>query len=247
MKNIKLISMYYNNINIEILEKQAQVFQSLGFYISQIEKTGQQHGDFLDDQMKLADENDILIFVDIDCFPLNSKIVDVAVDFAKAGGIWGCSQVSNHLPDPIHQFAAPMFHAISKKTWVKLGEPSYTRDKFNDVAQRVTRVAEQQGVPIYLAQPEFCLLPKFKFADGYPYGVGTFYHGGIFHLFESRRKEFRKIFIQVANSVINKQMVDYLDLVNQAMSIEFKRRAAYLIKTPIRMLNKLSKKMRALL
>jgi hypothetical protein len=121
--------MFYSNISPEILIWQSKVFQSLGLNVTQLEKNGQQHGEFIDEQMNLAHQNDVMFIVDIDCFPLNVEVVNHAVNFAKNGGLWGCGQVSNHLQDTSHKFAAPMFHAIAKKTWIDMGSPSYARDE----------------------------------------------------------------------------------------------------------------------
>jgi hypothetical protein len=238
---IKIISMYWNNIAPEIRQKQQQVFDRMSYPISQMEKTGQQHGEFLDEQMKLAAPDDILVFVDIDCIPLNSNVINEAIQFAKDGGIWGCSQVSNHLSDPTHEFIAPLFHAIQKKTWLKIGSPSYQRNGDNDVGQRVTRHAEEHAIPLYFSKPEYSLIPKYRFNQNYPYGIGCFFQGGIFHLYESRRKEFRPLFTQVCDAVLDNHKIDYLDLTNQALDIEAKRRLMNKIKTPIRAINNFSR------
>lgn len=240
----KIISMYWNNIAPEIRLKQKQVFDQMSYTIHQIEKTGQQHGEFLDEQLQAADADDILLFVDIDCIPLNPEIIREAIEFAKKGGIWGCSQVSNHLSDPTHEFIAPLFHAIQKKTWLKIGSPSYQRDGDNDVGQRITRHAQAYAIPMHFSKPEFSLIPKYRFKHGYPYGIGCFFQGGIFHLYESRRKEFRPLFTQVCDAILCQRAIDYLDLTNQALDIEAKRRWVTKLKKPIRFINNTSRLIR---
>lgn len=242
--SVKIITMYWDNIAPEIREKQSEVFKRMSYPILQLERTGQQHGEFLDNQMHLASSEDILIFVDIDCIPLNQSIIKEAIEFAASGGIWGCAQVSNHLSDPNHIFIAPLFHAIQKNTWLKIGSPSYQRDDDNDVGQRVTRQAEVHHIPMHFSNPEFSLIPKYRFQNLYPYGIGCFFQGGIFHLYESRRKEFRPLFTQVCNAILNLQPVDYLGLTNQALEIEAKRRLKEKLKRPIRAVNNTSRLIR---
>lgn len=242
--SVKIIAMYWDNIAPEIREKQSEVFKRMSYPILQLERTGQQHGEFIDNQMNLASSEDILIFVDIDCVPLNQSIIKEAIEFAASGGIWGCAQVSNHLSDPNHIFIAPLFHAIQKNTWLKIGSPSYQRDDDNDVGQRVTRQAEAHHIPLHFSNPEFSLIPKYRFQNLYPYGIGCFFQGGIFHLYESRRKEFRPLFTQVCNSILNLQPVDYLGLTNQALEIETKRRLKEKLKRPIRSVNNTSRLIR---
>ncbi len=242
--SVKIITMYWDNIALEIRKKQSEVFQLMSYPILQLERTGQQHGEFLDTQMNLASTDDVLIFVDIDCITLNQKVIEEAIEFAKSGGIWGCAQVSNHLSDPNHVFIAPLFHAIKKKTWLKIGSPSYQRDDDNDVGQRVTRQAEAHHIPMHFSNPEFSLIPKYRFQDLYPYGIGCFFNGGIFHLYESRRKEFRSLFTQVCDSILNGQPINYLDLTNQALEIEAKRRLKEKLKRPIRAVNNTSRLIR---
>ena len=79
-------------------------------------------------------EDDVALLVDIDCFPLNRDIVERAFAAAREGRIFGCAQSTNHI-DPDRLFVAPMFMAISRRTWDRLGRPSFRRDARNDVAQ----------------------------------------------------------------------------------------------------------------
>lgn len=222
MKNFKLISMYWKNVDPEIVEIQKKVFRFLGFKLQQIERTGQKHGEFLNEQLKSAGLNDVLIFVDIDCVVMNAEVVYKAADFAKKGGIWGCSQVANHLEDSLHAYAGPMFHAISKKTWLKMGSPSYSADKHNDIGQNITRQAQLKNINIYLARPLYSLIPKWSHGRDYFFGIGTFYEYGVFHLFESRKGVYNGLFMMVCDSIISRNNIDYLKLTNIARKIEMK-------------------------
>lgn len=241
MNNIKLISMYWNNIDSKVVDTQRKVFKSLGLKLKQLDRTGQKHGEFLNEQLNSAKLNDTLIFVDIDCVVMNAEVVYKAAEFAKKGGIWGCSQVANHLDDKFHAYASPMFHAISKRTWLKIGSPSYLADKGNDVGQNVTRQAQLRNINIFLAKPLYSLIPKWRHGDDYPFGIGTFYEYGVFHLFESRKSHFNKLFQIVGESIINKDKIDYLSLTKTAKKIEMKVIAIDLCKDSLKFPFKLLK------
>ncbi|CAM8388134.1 hypothetical protein MCEET85_00865 [Candidatus Methylopumilus planktonicus] len=222
--------MYWNNVDLEIVVMQQKVFSFLGLKLQQLERTGQKHGEFLNEQLKTARLNDVLIFVDIDCVVMNAEVVYKAANFAKKGGIWGCSQVANHLEDSFHAYAGPMFHAISKKTWLKMGSPSYSADKYNDIGQNITRQAQLKNINIYLARPLYSLIPKWPHGKDYLFGIGTFYECGVFHLFESRKGVFNKLFKIVGDSIISRKDINYLELTNIARKIEMKVTAFNLCK-----------------
>lgn len=218
-----IVTMYWNNISRKMVVDQKMTFRKLGYDIIQFERTGQSHGAFLDEQLRIIAEDDVILSVDIDCIPLHREVIDKAVSFARDGGIWGCAQVSNHLPEPEHVFAAPCFHAISKRTWRSLDCPSFCPDELNDVAQLMTRIAQTRGVPLHIAKPEFCLLPIYRFGSEYPYGVGTFFAGGVFHLYQSRTGRYHGLFSEVADCVIAGRPLDYLALAQAARRIEYQR------------------------
>jgi len=237
MAKVKIISMYWNNISSDLIKKQQEVFSSLGLRIYQFERTGERHGFFLDKQLEQASKSDVLVFVDIDCFPTNRKIFDQAINFAKLGGIFGCSQVASHLNNPYHKYVGPMFHAIKKDTWLKIGSPSYDSDANNDVGQNVTRQAQKYNIKMKLLKPIYSLLPRWRHGNDLPFGIGTFYKGGIFHLFATRKGSYNKIFMLVADMIIKSVDIDYLFLTNEAQKLEnkLKRKTFFgLIKKPFR-------------
>jgi hypothetical protein len=213
----RIVSLYWDNIDPRVVEAQRDVFAHFGLSIDQRERTGVNHGDFLDAYMAEIAEDDVALLMDIDCFPLNRTIVDRAFEAAREGRIPGCAQSSNHV-DPDRIFVAPMFMAISRRTWDKLGRPSFRPDATNDVAQRLHDVAVAAGVGIELLYPWATIVPKWRLGDIALYGIGTFYRGGVFHLFESRWTPFNYILFDVADAVVNDRPIDYSALMQRALS-----------------------------
>ena len=214
----RIVALYWDNIDPRVVETQRRVFAHFGLAIDQRERTGLNHADFLDAYMAEIGEDDVALLMDIDCFPLNREIVDKAFAAARAGRIFGCAQSTNHI-DPDRIFAAPMFMAISRGTWDALGRPSFKPDEQNDVAQRLNAVAVEAGVGIDLIYPWGCIVPKWRLGDVALYGTGTFYKGGVFHLFQSRWTPHSFILFDVADAVLNDRPVDYQALMDKALAL----------------------------
>ena len=208
--------MYWDNIDRDMIDKQASVFRHFGLTIDQYRRHKMQHGDFLDQTMAALGDDDVLLCMDIDCVPLNRAIVDRAFDVAERGGIIGCAQVSMHI-DPLRIFTAPCFMALSKRTWIALGRPSFRRDAHGDVGQALHDKALAEGVPIEYLEPWACVIPRWNLAGKVIYGIGTFYRGGVFHLYESRESPYRFVFDAVIDAVLAGRDPDILRLSHHAM------------------------------
>ena len=212
----RIVALYWDNIDPRIVAAQRAVFAHFGFRVEQRERTGVNHGDFLDGFMGELGADDVALLTDIDCFPLNREIVDRAFARARAGAIFGAAQSSNHI-DPDRLYVAPMFMAISRRTWDALGRPSFRPDAANDVAQKLNEIARAQGVEIERLDPFGAVVPKWRLGDVGFYGIGTFYRGGVFHLFESRWTPFSFLLFDVADAVLNDRAIDHVALMRKAL------------------------------
>ena len=212
----RIVSLYWDNIDPRVVTAQRDVFSHFGLAIDQRERTGLDHGDFLDGFMAEIGEDDVALLMDIDCFPLNREIVDRAFAAARAGRIFGCAQSTSHV-DPDRLFVAPTFMAISRRTWDGLGLPSFRPDATNDVAQRLNELATAAGIDTEMLYPWGCIVPKWRLGEIALYGIGTFYRGGVFHLFESRKTPFSYVLYDVAEAVLNDRPVDYVALMRKAL------------------------------
>lgn len=216
MRYIK--ALYWNNVKPNIVERQRFTFSALGHVIDQANADRVPHGTWLTETLRALAADDAILFVDIDCVPLDAEIIEEAFRAAESGRIFAVAQTASHL-DPSFIYAAPSFLCLSRSTWARLGEPDLMHDATYDPAGRLTASALAHGVPVDLLFPSFCLVPKWHLANRGCYGVGTFYEGRVFHLFESRREPgWNFAFDEVCHSVVAGRPIDYLGLYARARS-----------------------------
>jgi hypothetical protein len=242
----RIVSLYWNNVSERIVAAQRDTFMALGFKIEQYNLDGLRHSTFITEQLSRSTPETVLLVVDIDCIPINREAVTKALEVANSGGLYGAAQCSNHLQDTNHVFVAPCFMAIKTSTWDYLGLPSFEPDALNDVGQRLTRCSESSRLKTVKLRPEFCLIPKYRMGEDFPYGIGTFFESGIFHLYESRKRVYEPIFLAVAQTIINKKQIDYIGLFALAFNAHLRQRRKDNFKFPFRKLRAFFRQIRAL-
>ena len=134
-----------------------------------------------------AREHNVIMFLDIDCVPLNDNALDYFFDKAYNGWVIGDAQRSNHIQNDQHVFAAPHNVTFSVETYRKLGSPSFMPNYRGDVAEELTFKAREGNIPIEIIMPLRYDAPPIRMdwepkdappywdlADGMPkYGIGT--------------------------------------------------------------------------
>lgn len=201
--------MYWNNIPDEIKNGQKAVFDHLGIALIQENANKKSHGTWMNEVIERHDSDDILIFSDIDAFPIKKEAYLEAVKYAKDGFVFGLAQFSNHKSNE-HIYAGPMFMAFRKGTWESLGSPQLERDKKYDAAEVLSALAREGGVGLKLVMPSSCLLPKWALAEYGVFGIGTFYgECEFFHLFESRRPAYEILFKSVVADVVADRKLNF--------------------------------------
>jgi hypothetical protein len=134
-----------------------------------------------------AREHNVIMFLDIDCVPLNDNALDYFFDKAYNGWVIGDAQRSNHIQNDQHIFAAPHNVTFSVETYRKLGSPSFMPNYRGDVAEELTFKAREGNIPIEIVMPLRYDAPPIRMdwepkdappywdlADGMPkYGIGT--------------------------------------------------------------------------
>lgn len=195
-------SLYWNNVSPTILAGQRSVFKKLAIPLDQCLSDGMAHSDWMHQVIDLANPDEILVFCDIDAFPISKHAFEKAVACAGSGKIFGLAQTANHLPFRDSIYAGPMFLAFRKRTFLEIGSPSLQPTTEFDVAQMLTLVAIEKGVGVELTYPSCCLEPKWALSDRSVFGIGTFYGDTeFFHLFQSRQSAYIKLFDLVAQDV----------------------------------------------
>ncbi|PLY38518.1 MULTISPECIES: hypothetical protein [Pectobacterium] len=199
--NVRILSLYWNNVDPRLVNAQRQVFNKLGFHIEQQNRHNVDHAIWMMEIFDNALDDDVIIIVDIDCIPLNSAAVQKAIASARNGRIYGCTQSANHI-DHHYIYVAPMFLALTGKTWRGIGCPSLIADTEFDVAGRITLAGKNANYPIDFVYPTISAVPKWLLGDSHVYGLFTIYNNDYLHLFESRNKFLIECFIDLSDEII---------------------------------------------
>ena len=131
--------------------------------------------------------HDAIMFLDIDCVPLNSNAFNYFFKQAYGGKVIGDAQRSNHIQNNQHVFAAPHNVTFTIELYEKLGKPSFLPNYRGDVAEELTFKAEEANIPVEIIMPLRYDAPPIRMeweskdappywdpADGMPkYGIGT--------------------------------------------------------------------------
>jgi hypothetical protein len=131
--------------------------------------------------------HDAIMFLDIDCVPLNDSALEYFFKQAYAGKVIGDAQRSNHIQNDQHVFCAPHNVTFTVELYHKLGNPSFMPNYRGDVAEELTFKAREYKIDVEIVMPirydappvrmdweSKDLPPYWDLADGMPkYGVGT--------------------------------------------------------------------------
>jgi len=153
IKSSPVYSMYWSNISPTVINNQRNVFESMGINLHQELADGVSHGRWMDLKISTTPDDQVIIFCDIDAFPLKKEAFQDALTFAQNGGVYGLAQTANQLPNKNFIYAGPMFLAFSKKTWRILGEPSFRSTPEHDAGQLLTMVAREQNISVLVINP----------------------------------------------------------------------------------------------
>ena len=211
-------SMHWNNISPTVRIGQAQVFSFLGIPLVQENADQVSHGTWMNEVIHRHASEDVILFCDIDAFPLHRQAYLQAVQAAEEGQVFGLAQFSSHKASQMI-YAGPMFMAFRKSTWEALGCPSLERSKQHDAGELLTVRARDKNIPLLLPMPTACLIPKWALAHQGVFGIGSFY--GVcdfFHLFESRHPAYETILDAVVADVVSATPLNfqlYLELVEK--------------------------------
>ena len=132
--------MHWDNIPSVILQKQREVFAALDVPLQQESAHRIPHGTWMNSVVERMASDDIVIFCDIDAFPLKRSAYDLAVAHAEQGAVFGLSQFSNH-KKTTETYAGPMFMAFRKSVWERLGSPDPKSSSAFDAAEGLSALA----------------------------------------------------------------------------------------------------------
>lgn len=209
MSSVSIYSIYLSNIDKLVVENQKKVIDLLlpdNYTFEQVlhqPKAGEGffHATALEDCIK-KNKSDVIVFLDIDCIPLNQKALTFIVDQASQGFIAGAVQRANHLNNNSHLYVGPFCMAFSFDQYKKLGCPSLRETGRGDCAEELTYVWEEKGPGIKLLWPSHVYRPAWALTDGISFGYGTTYEKSFYHAFAIRQMFMQGQFIDRCKEVI---------------------------------------------
>ena len=226
IKNPCIATIYMNNINQDMVKKQREVVAK--YNVSKIHHysvlSDQQPGPTMDKVIEIltAREHDAVMFLDVDCVPLNDTAIDYFFEQANQGKIIGDAQRSNHIENNQHVFCAPHNLTFRFDLYNNIGKPSFSPTTRGDVAEELTFVAEENNIPVEILMPlrydappirmaweDPNLPPYWDLADGMPkYGIGTTFgneqFGDMFwHMYQSFHPGQTERFLMKCEEILN--------------------------------------------
>jgi hypothetical protein len=220
-----ILSIFMNNIDRKTVELQKKVVAKYNKKeITHIQVlTDAQPGPTMDKLIELIDKNgfDAVMFLDIDCVPLNDTAIDYMFAKAYDGILIGDAQRSNHIQNDQHVFAAPHNFTFMLETYKKCGSPSLAPNHRGDVGEELTFRAREVNIPIEIIMPlrydappirmawePKDLPPYWDLADGMPkYGIGTTFGAEgnemFWHMYQSFHPGQNERFIRKCEELLN--------------------------------------------
>lgn len=212
--------MYWDNIPADILAQQRAVCAHLELPLQQERAHKQPHGAWMNDVLGRYRSDQVVVFCDIDAFPLHRSAYEHAVAQADAGALFGLAQFSNHKPGS-DIYAGPMFMALRQGVWQHLGQPDLQRGKLHDAAELLSVQARAAGLPVVLSAPTATLVPRWALGHEGVFGIGTFYGAcDFFHLFESRKPAYAALLHAVAQDVLHDQRLNFAHYLTLAQQLQ---------------------------
>lgn len=186
-----IASIFMKNIDQKLITLQKKVVEK--YNVSQIPHyhiyTEASPGYTMDKLVDMLEQkgHDAIMFLDVDCLPLENNALNYFFERAYMGKIIGDAQRSNHIQNDQHVFCAPHNVTFTIEMYRKLGNPSFMPNYRGDVAEELTFRARESNIPIEIIMPlgydappiRMAWEPKdsppyWDLADGMPkYGIGT--------------------------------------------------------------------------
>ena len=122
---------------------------------------------------------------DIDSIPLDNKIIDEGIEWAKNNlGLFSVAQ--RHYRKSEVVYASPAFLIFSKKTYDTIGRPLFVETRRSDVAGELTHKCIEKKLQVKLMWPSSVEEEKWILKNDQKFGRGTTYGDRVYHAFESR-------------------------------------------------------------
>jgi hypothetical protein len=200
-----VISVYQNNIPLEVISLQSEVIcRFLPAGCEYEPREAKSHAAGLDTYFQEL-RHEAYLVLDIDCIPLADWVIPWILQNALAGILVGGAQRANQFENGEHIYVGPGVMAFSKETFQRMGCLSFKDTNRGDVGEEFTYAAERLGIPISLLWPTHVNRDKWPLRGGRWFGHGTIYGGAFFHTYEISRGETVSMFIEQCNKVLGRK------------------------------------------
>lgn len=169
-----------------------------------------------------SESHDVFVILDIDCIPLNHKAIPYLIEKAATDRLVGTanSWVVNNpegegkgglgvridnipLENYGHVYVAPFAMAISSRLH-KIINTSFAANDKGDVAEHITKKAEELGIPIdYIWPTDHSKEFYWPLKPGMTTGSQATYEGLFWHLLAARSTKRQKIFVEKCKEILN--------------------------------------------
>lgn len=198
-------SVYTGNVDSKVLEVQKKVvdhFLPEGWSFDQFLYNPPDNDSTALDQCIGKNKNEIIIFLDIDCIPLNDKALPELAIQAKEDVLIGGIQRANHIDNKGHLYVGPFCMAFKVAKYRELGSPSFIYTRRGDRGEELTYLWEAAKLPVTMLWPSHVELPMWALKTGIMFGLGTTYEDKFYHSFGIRESQMHDRFIQKCNEII---------------------------------------------
>lgn len=176
-KNPCIVSLFMNNIEQKTVELQRKVVEkfnksNIQFYHVLTEGS---HGYSMNEVIRVVKEkgHDAILFLDIDCVPVNYTAIDYMFRRAYDGVLIGDAQRSNHIENGEHVFAGAHNVCFTIDLFERVGSPSLEPNHRGDVAEELTFRTKENMLKVELLMPLRYEAPPLRMAwepkDSPPY------------------------------------------------------------------------------
>lgn len=201
-REFQIYSCYNYNISQKLIINQKKIFDLFNMKITQ-ESTTLEHPNWLDSKVKMLEDFDILVFMDIDVIPLKPGLYEYILEqVGDNNSIIGIEQAANHI-DPNFIYAGPACMAFSKTAYEKMGKPSLMHNQRADTAGELTFEAQAKGVNVKFFNITSSNTKQWK-CGSKQFGLGTIYDDWIYHQFNAASRRSQRQFKNKANQILKK-------------------------------------------
>lgn len=202
-----VLTWYNNDVVLDLKTSQEQVFNHLNLKINAYFDEELTHAKFMDYCLKNFD-SDVFIFFDLDCIPLDERVLENMVEeLIKEDCIIGIEQSANHI-NADFIYAGPACFGITKNVYDKIGGASFDGTYRSDVAQEYTYLSYEKGILVKFFELISSKNNKWRLGRDRFFGNGCLYSfkdSNIYHQFQTGIEEQKEDFKLECQKVINNE------------------------------------------